>query len=171
MTYRITRARWAVALRGLSLALALATLATLPFVPSAMAASDDRYKVASGVAVYLGLMPAELIKGHPKSHTESTMHDGRPGGTHEYHIVAAVFEEKTGARIEHAIVRAHVVPLGLSTRDIALEPMRIADTVTYGGYVELPDDLYTIRITVRRPETTEPITLDFKFDHRLANRK
>ncbi|MBY0512006.1 MAG: hypothetical protein K2P94_17860 [Rhodospirillaceae bacterium] len=169
--YRISRAQWTMALRRFSLALAFATLATVPLLRSATAASDDRYKVASGVAVYLGLLPAELIKGHPKSHPESTMHNGKPGGVHEYHLVAAVFDEKASARIEDASVKARVSGLGLAGESIALEPMSIANTVTYGGFINLPDDLYTIRITVRRPGVSEPVTLDFKFDHRLVSRR
>lgn len=172
MTYGMIQARRTVALCRWGMALSLTILMTLPFARPAVAASDDRYKVVSGVAVYLGLLPAEMIKGHPRGHTESTMHRGERGrGPHEYHLVAAVFDEKAGTRIENASVLARVSGLGLAGENIALEPMSIANTITYGGFVNLPDDIYTIKITVRRPGDAEPIAVDFKFDHRLSSRR
>jgi hypothetical protein len=45
--------------------------------------------------------------------------------------------------------------------------MAIADTVTYGGFFELPGaDFYTVRVTVKRPGSQAPVVLDFKYDHR-----
>ena len=61
-------------------------------------AADDNYKTASGLAVYLGVLPAAMIQGHPRGHPEATMHGGVPSGRHSYHIVVAVFDATTGAR-------------------------------------------------------------------------
>lgn len=135
---------------------------------SAIAAPpDNQYRTAGGIAAYIGLMPAEMIKGHTKDHPESTMHPGgKKGGPHEYHLVAAIFDAATGARIEDASVHAQVSALGLSGEDMPLQPMPIANTVTYGAFVTLPEDLYTIRIKVRRNPREEPVVLDFKFDNR-----
>lgn len=45
--------------------------------------------------------------------------------------------------------------------------MRIADTVTYGGYFDLPgDDRYTIRVEIRRPGRPRPVRAEFVYDHR-----
>lgn len=134
---------------------------------SAGAATDDQYKSAGGIAAYLGIMPAELIKGHPKDHPESTMHPGgKKGGPHEYHLVVALFDVATGARIEDATVHAQVSGLGLAGEELHMQPMSIADTVTYGCFFTLPEDIYTIRVKVRRNHREEPVVLDFKFDHR-----
>lgn len=149
-------------LRGIALWAAL--MAPL----AASAALDDQYKAAGGVAAYLGIMPAELIKGHPKDHAESTMHRGRAGGRHEYHVVVALFDATSGARIEDAVVQAQMAAVGLAADAISLEPMSIASTVTYGGFITLPNDLYTIKVTVRRPGAPQPVILEFKFDHRPA---
>lgn len=168
-TMRYTRPSASIGRSLLIVLMAALVLVNLSPASIAAAASDDRYKVASGIAVYLGLLPAEQIKGHPKNHPESSMHDGSSKGAHDYHVVAAVFDDKTGARIEDATVRAHVAPLGLAAQDVALEPMKIAGTVTYGGYLKLPEDLYTIRISVNRPGVAQPVALDFKFDHRRTS--
>jgi hypothetical protein len=93
------------------------------------------------------------------------MHGRIPKGQHEFHVVVALFDANTGARISDASVIAKVSGLGLSGSQKALEAMKIADTITYGGFVNLMRDIYTIRLTVQRPGTP-PVALDFKYDHR-----
>ena len=125
------------------------------------AAEESRYKSAGGLTVYLGVMPAEIVKGHP------AMHGGTPRGAHQYHVIVAIFEASSGARISDATVVAKVSGLGLSGPVTTLEPMRIADTTTYGTFVNLPGtDLYTIGLTLRRLGSLEPVVVEFKYDHR-----
>jgi len=115
-----------------------------------------------GLTVYLGVIPAEVLQGHP------AMHGPTPSGVHRYHVVAAIFDTTSGARITDAIVMARVSGLGLSGTEKALEHMNVADAVTFGGFFDLPGaDLYAVRITVRRPGSREPPrAFDFKYDHR-----
>ena len=125
------------------------------------AAEESRYKSAGGLTVYLGVMPAEIVKGHP------AMHGGTPRGAHQYHVIVAIFEASSGARISDAAFVAKASGLGLSGPVTTLEPMRIADTTTYGTFVNLPGtDLYTIELTVRRSGSLEPVVVEFKYDHR-----
>src|SRR6516165_11584120 len=106
-------------------------------------------------------MPAELVKGQP------VMHGGVPAGRHEDHIVVAIFDAASGARVSDATVTARVSGLGLSGSEKTLEPMNIANTITYGGFFNLPGaDLYTITVSIRRPDRQQPVVLDFKYDHR-----
>jgi hypothetical protein len=131
----------------------------------AVAAQDANYKTAGGMAAYLGVVPAELVKGPGPHSAEKPMHGRIPKGQHEYHIVVAIFDARTGARISDATVSAKISGLGLSGDRKVLEPMKIADTVTYGGFFNLTRDIYTIRLTVQRPGA-QPISLDFRYDHR-----
>lgn len=133
----------------------------------AYAADTDQSKTAGGVTVYLGVVPAEIVKGLARGNTsERPMHGGIPRGPHEYHLVAAVFDKATGARVSDAAVTAEVSGLGLSGSKRKLEPMQIADTTTYGGFVELPGyDLYTVKLTVERSGAS-PAVVQFKYDHR-----
>jgi hypothetical protein len=118
---------------------------------------------AGGLTVSIGVVPAEIIKGqHPSG---PQVHGRVPKGAHEYHLVAAVFDAATSARITDAKVTAKVSALGLSGPQKTLEPMKIADTITYGAFFILTPDLYTIKVTVERPGT-QPVTLEFKYDHR-----
>src|SRR6516165_3698729 len=78
-------------------------------------AGSDQMKAAGGVTVYLGVVPAEIVKGLPATGTsEQPMHGGVPKGPHEYHVVAAVFDVASGARISDAVVTAQISGLGLS---------------------------------------------------------
>ena len=133
----------------------------------AVAADTDQSKTAGGVTVYLGVVPAEIVKGLPaSSSTEGAMHGRIPKGPHEYHIVAAVFDAVTGSRISDAAVTAEVSGVGLSGDKRKLEPMQISGTTTYGGFFDLPGfDIYTVKLTVER-SGTGPAVLQFKYDHR-----
>jgi hypothetical protein len=122
---------------------------------------------AGGLTAYLGVVPAEIVRGHPPDHPEGTMHGGPPRGTHEYHVVVAIFDAVADVRVSDATVTAKVSGLGLSGPEKVLEPMAIANTITYGGFFELPGaDLYTIRVTVKRPGSQTPVVLEFRYDHR-----
>ena len=134
---------------------------------AAHAADTDQSKTAGGVTVYLGVMPAEVVKGLPAgSSTERPMHGGVPKGPHEYHLVVAVFDAASGARISDAMVTAEVSGLGLSGSKLKLEPMQIAGTTTYGGFVDLPGfDIYTVKLTVER-SGVQPSVVEFRYDHR-----
>jgi len=123
--------------------------------------TDDYKKTEGGLTVYFGIIPAEIVRGQP------IMHGGAPTGPHELHIVVAIFDAASVARVSDATVTAKVSGLGLSGSEKTLEPMNIADTVTYGGFFNLPGaDLYTITVSIRRPERQQPVVLDFKYDHR-----
>jgi hypothetical protein len=131
------------------------------------AAADDSYKTAGGLAVYLGVLPAAMIQGHPRGHPEEAMHGGVPSGRHAYHVVAAVFDAATGERIEDAVVEARVGEPGLARVTRQLEPMLIADTVTYGNYFQLSGDApYRIDLSITRPGLATPVSVEFTDEHR-----
>jgi len=77
----------------------------LLFATAAAGAADYR-QVVSGVAIYFGILPAELVRGHPPEHPESGMHGGTPAG--ENHLMVALFNDKTGERIVRAEVTATI---------------------------------------------------------------
>jgi hypothetical protein len=129
-------------------------------------AATDPYRVVDGLAVYLGLLPAEMVRGHPPSHPEADMHGGIPGGPHDYHVVVALFDAASGMRVEDAEATAVISGLGhIGHRRVPLEPMAIADTITFGEFVTLPRaDHYTIEVEIRRPEEP-PVRVEFTYRH------
>lgn len=133
----------------------------------ASAGAGGLYQKAGGIEAYIGFVPAEITQGHAATKADKPMHDGVPRGHHQYHLVAAVFESDSGARISDAMVTAQVSGLALSGPRKAMDPMTIAGTTTYGAYFELPGaDLYTIVLTIKRAGATKPVTLKFTYDHR-----
>lgn len=136
------------------------------FLTGAFAADVATHKVVNGVAVYLGVLPSEMIMGHPKSHTEAEMHGGIPAGEHSYHVTVALFDATTGKRITGAQVSAKVSELGLSGIEKKLEPMTIAGATSYGNYFRMSGSgIYRIQVQIRRPGVTQAIEAEFEYQH------
>ncbi len=130
-----------------------------------MAQDTGSYRVAGPIAAYLGMMPAEIIAGHPAGHPEALMHGGFPAGPYAEHIVVALFEDPSGTRIENAAVSATVSGLGhIASTQVTLEPMLIAGVITYGGYVTLPGpDTYSIDLQISRPDSPTKTRISFSY--------
>ena len=143
----------------------LLIILALVAVPSIAAALYlGQTKTAGGLTAYIGMMPSEIVKGHAPSHPEAQAHGGAPRGVHEYHLVVALFDAASGARIGDAKVAARVSSLGLAGPRKVLEPMQIADTTTYGNYFDLPGKgSYRIDVEVERPQGV--VRLEFAYDH------
>jgi hypothetical protein len=137
----------------------------LAWVPSAASALDEgQMKITEGLTVYLGVIPAEIVRGHRQPHPEAEMHGGPPRGEHESHVVVAVFDNASGDRIADAKITARVSQLGLVGPEKPLEPMKIAGTVTFGNYFNLPDKgRYTIDLKIERPAGT--VRVKFVSEH------
>ena len=145
---------------------ALAGIAAL-LLTAAFAADSSQHKVVHGVAIYLGVFPAEMILGHPKPHVEAEMHGGVPAGQHQYHVVVALFDNATGKRITGARVKANVSEIGLSRAQKKLEPMLIAGTVSYGNYFNMPatNNPYRIQVRIELPGVAGAIEAQFDYQH------
>ena len=153
-------ARLLAGLFGLTLVL----LAGVTGSARADTASDS--KTVGNVVIYMGLLPAEIIRGHPHDHPETTMHGGRPGGSGEYHVVIALFDAKSGARIIKADVAARVSEIGLAGQEKKLEPMEIADTETYGNYFRMAGNgPFRISLTIHVPGEPQEIKVEFEHRH------
>jgi len=171
-----SRARWVIAAAlfgALSLSVpgvALMSRAAMAAErDAAIAAETEQSKTAGGLAVYLGVVPAEIVKGPSAQILLSKgPHDYNitSKSPHEYQIVAAVFDAASGERVSDAVVTAEVSGLGLTGGKEKLEPMQIAGSMAYGGFFELPgSDRYTVKLTVERTGAS-PVDLQFKYDHR-----
>lgn len=142
----------------------------LAFAMTVEATANDTsgFKTVAGISVYIGLMPAEIVKGHPSGHPEAEMHGGAPNGPHAYHLVVALFDEQNGAnRIEDARIAATVSGVGhVGQTNVALQPMLIADTVTYGAFIDLRAlERFEITLTITVPDRPEPVRVDFENQH------
>lgn len=127
--------------------------------------APENFQVVDGVAIYIGVMPAQIVKGHLKGPPETAMHGGVPAGLYRAHLVVALFDDATGRRIEDAQVTAAVTELKLGGERKTLEPMRVADSVTYGNYFDMPNGIYHIQVRIDLPGYTQPIEATFTHRH------
>ena len=121
------------------------------------APAEGQHRSAGGLAVYLGVVPAQLVKGAP--------HDRVPRGVHQLHLVAAIFDDVSGDRIGDAEVTATLSVIGhVGGTRIELKPMTMAGAATYGGFLAVPaQGPYTIRLEIKR----SPVIVEFPYEHRL----
>jgi hypothetical protein len=120
---------------------------------SAMAEDTELHQVVDGVAIYFGVLPTEMIRGHPKAHPESQMHKGIPTDR-RYHLTVAIFNDSNSERITNAEVIVKVAGSGGSAVQKALESMVIAGKKSYGNYFRMPGaGPYRIEIRIRRPDS------------------
>lgn len=127
---------------------------------TAFAGDSTYHRVVDGVAVYFGIMPAEVVRGHPRWHPEGTMHGGVEVGAS--HLTVALFQDKSGERIIDAEVNARITgERGLDVRK-KLEPMLIAGSRSYGNYFSLSGaGPYRIEISIRLPRASRTINAEF----------
>ena len=125
------------------------------------------YQIVGSVAAYLGVMPAEIVGGHPPTHPETRMHGGPPSNADSEHIVIALFDDPSGTRIEDAKVEATISGMGhVAVTPMTLDPMLIAGVVTYGGYSTFAGrDTYTIDLRISRPGIPTITQISFVCDH------
>ena len=140
-----------------------APLMTAPMTAAALAQAGS-VKGADGLTVYLGVIPAEMIKGHPAEHPESTMHRESRRGPHSYHVMVAIFDTKTGERVTGVTVSARVSEAGLSGAQKPLERMQIADTTSYGNYFDMTGSShYRIAVEIDRTDAPKPTWVIFDY--------
>lgn len=125
-------------------------------------------QTVGGITVYLGVVPAEIVQGHPLVPGDAqALHGGTPAGRNSHHVVVALFDAKTGARITDARVRAG---FGRQVREHQplqdLEPMEINGKMSYGGFFLLRETGgLQVHLEIRRDATSRPVTAAFAYDH------
>lgn len=120
-------------------------------------------QIKDGLAIYLGLLPAEMIEGH----TAKSMHGGLPTGLYRYHIAIALFDDKTGERVTNAKVLVRVnnrSGVGPDTFK-PLEGMDLNGKFMYGNYFTLKTaGPYRIDVEILKEKSDKPIRVTFDYD-------
>ena len=81
-------------------------------------------------------------------------------------MVISIFDERTQRQLADATVEASVGSLGLAETRRVLEPMKIADTTTYGNFFPMSGaGPFVVRVTIRRPGQNHPTQLQFNYTH------
>jgi hypothetical protein len=121
---------------------------------------------ANGLEIFYGVIPAEVILGHPADHEERKMHGGPPTGPGQHHLIVSLFDARTGQRVTDAKIVGTVSERGLAPQRKPLESMTFAGTITYGNYFRMPPPgPYRIEVEIRRSGSTGPVKTSFEYSH------
>jgi hypothetical protein len=126
-------------------------------------------QTSGGMTIDIGVLPAELVRGHPTA-------EGDPGALHgstpqpysgSHHLVVALFDAGSGARITDARVRAGVGDRAYNHEpEQWLEPMQIEGTLTYGGFFLMQGEgPWRIHLEIFRPGNARPVEANFAYEH------
>lgn len=153
-----------VLLRAALLTIVLAAIAA-GCSPKPDRSDVDPVRSADGLVVYIGIVPAALIRGH-EAGTTGEMHRGPGSGAQSHHVMVAVFDAVTAARITASRVTATLRPAGGAAVTKVLEPMTINDALTYGNYFTLAADgtPNTLETRIERPQLP-PTVVTYTFRH------
>ena len=148
--------------------------ARLPLLTGHSAAAQPEHgsrQAAGSIEFLYGLMPAPLVARHAGVHPERKMHGGAPSHS-SIHLVVALFDEESGARVSDAGVDASGVDASVSLLGGAcvrkrLQSMTITDRPSYGEFfvIGVPG-LYRISFEARRPGAAGISYLEL--EHRVA---
>ena len=124
----------------------------------AWSAHSGSHKVADGVSAYFTIVPAEMVRGHPREHPESEMHGGVPVG--ENHIMVALFDDKSGERIAGAEVTARIRSGHAPDTEKRLESMTIDGSLVYGNYFYMVGSgPYQVELRIHVPGRNKPVNM------------
>ena len=130
------------------------------------AAQTDYRKVVGGFSIYLGIVPAEIVKGHAQPHPEANMHGGAKASRDTHHVMVSIIDDKSGKQVSDAAVEARVGEIGLASVKKKMEPMKIADSMTYGNYFPMIGrGLFKIDVEIRLPTESRQLKAVFYFTH------
>ncbi len=161
--------RQAVTIAALRRARALAIGIALGFtfgMAQAAAVNPDQPIRLDGMELFYGVIPAEILRGHPSGHEERSMHGGVPHGKGVYHLIVSVFDSKTSTRITDAVITGSVIEVGMATQNRKLEAMTFGGNVSFGNYFAMSNPgPYEIVVNVRRPGNLKTATARFQYWH------
>lgn len=121
-------------------------------------------QTVDGVTIYLGVVPAAIVQGHSTTQGDpQALHGGAPPGSSSHHVMVALFDAASGARITDARVSASV-PGQAPAR--ALEPMEVNGLTTYGNFFLFSGpDVRRIHVEVFPAGRSNSIKADFAYEH------
>lgn len=125
-------------------------------------------QTVNGMTIDIGVIPAELVQGHSiEPGDPKALHGGTPKDSSSHHLIVALYDAKTGARIADARIKAGVGNRSYNHEpDTWLEPMQIDGTTTYGNFFLLQGEgVWRIHLEILRAGAPRPIEADFAYEH------
>lgn len=147
-------------------AIAVVALGMLAAIP-AHGGVVNGVRTVDSTIVYLGIVPAAITRNHPGDRPGTLMHGGSTDRSiHNVHVMVAVFDRATGARITNARVQARFLGERGRRWSVRLQPMKVNGALTYGGYTSMGTDMSpTVSVDVRRLFAGKPRTVTARFEY------
>ena len=131
----------------------------------AAANADPNHRIVGNMDIYLGVTPANRLRGFPGGSPERSMHGGVPGGDDYQHVNITLLDHKRSAPITGAKVDIRVEQPALTGDTKVLEPMPFGGG-SYGNYVRMrADKSYRIIVRVQPPGAARPSEVRFEHGH------
>lgn len=148
-------------------AVVLAVLAVFLVRMTGTSVADTSQSITShGLTVYFGVVPAEIARGLQMGHTNQSAESKASTAKSNYHLVVAIFNAVNGERVTDATVSASISIPGNRSPEVELQPMKMADTITYGNIFEIPrEGTYHIFLRIIRTGQAKPVMLDLMYEH------
>jgi len=129
------------------------------------ASHPQQYQVVSGIAIYLTIIPAEMLRGHPKEHPESEMHSQtRVEDSNQHHIMVSLFNAKTGERLKNTLVKAKISGVNYEGPVRSLELMVLGGVQSYGNFFNMPlTGTYQVDLEIQQSGKTNTIKAVFQY--------
>jgi len=138
---------------------------SLFYTANLYASHGGQYKKVDGVSIYLVIMPAEMLRGHPKEHLESSMHlKQRIEGRHQHHIMVSLFNAASGTLLKNVIISARVFGENFNGSSRLLELMIVGDTKSYGNFFNVPKQgSYRVGLEIQLKDKGKVINVVFQY--------
>ncbi len=150
------RKHFAIALFGTLLVCSLVV-----FSPATSAGHLGQIQTVDGVAIYLGVVPAAVLRQHLGNYPVHEV-SKIPSGKCDHQVMLALFDDPGGERITNAVVTVRIAALALAGPTKPLDPMVVAGTLTDCNYFRIwPSDTTVIPAEIRRPDATRMIQARF----------
>jgi len=132
-------------------------------VSSVHAEHSHQHIKAMGIDVYLVVMPAEMISGHPKYHPESLMHrENRIENKNQFHITIGVIEAKSGLRLQNLDVSARVISGDYKGPVKTMENMQMGGEHSFGNYFIIPGlGAYQVEVKIQHRNKSDMLIVTF----------
>lgn len=136
---------------------------------TAWAADASWHHESANYHVYLGVVPADLIKEYPALvDDDKSLHRDNNAGDSSQHVMVAVFRKLNNERVVNATVIARVgikKLLGGARAEKPLEKMLTSGLVTYGNYFSMPKQgEYEIAVRIYEPNKDQPESVTFVYE-------
>jgi len=130
---------------------------------SVLAEHSHQHVKAMGIDVYLVVMPAEMIGGHPKDHPESLMHkENIVENINQFHVSVGVIEEKSGMRIQNLSVSARVISSNYQGAYKTMQKMQMGGEISFGNYFIISGSgAYQVEVKIQHKNKTDALIVTF----------